>query len=452
MMTQENIDVSLPAVTALEEEIRRCENEFTRRTQRVDHLVHNIVLLWATLGLEPSGDQDHLIEQLYRQVRIDDKIPLYNQLVSDKGLQAITQLFKRLEDTKQECEFRKQEIIQSLYQMWERLRIDHQERDLLLKNSQGLTTVDMKMLEEEQRRLIKLKEERVGDFINATREELACLWDQLYMSDTERRMFGPAFTDEHDENALEAHENEVARLQLLVEDRKHILEKVEQHMNILQEIKDFESTTNDPSRLFGKGQRDPGRLLREEKFRKRVHRELPKIEKELKGALNEFETTTKRAFNVYGEPYLKVLENRDKRNNELRDDNDPKTPRRTNEEAFNRQQIVSPVRQSPTTRSIFRTPQPTRTQATTASPRKLRRQLSAQTQTSGESILHRVRENNIKEQQQKTSPNKRKRSNTELSSSGNSQEMSELDINCKEESTLSFELDRPIRKLRVSLS
>ncbi|KAL0097658.1 microtubule associated protein-domain-containing protein [Phycomyces blakesleeanus] len=531
MMTEDSIDVSLPAVTALEEEIRRSEDEFTRRTQRVDHLVHNIVSLWTTLGLTPFSDQDHLIDQLNRLVRIDDKIPLYNQLVGDSGLQSITQLFRKLEDTRQECEFRRQEIVQSLHQMWDRLRIDHQTRNQLLQNCQGLTTRDIQMLEEEQSRLKRLKEERVGDFINATREELACLWDQLYMSDNERRMFGPAFTDIHDENALEAHENEVARLQLLVEDRKHILEKVEQHMNILQEIKDFENTTNDPSRLFGKGQRDPGRLLREEKFRKRVHRELPKIERELKGALNEFETTTKKTFNVYGESYLKVLESRDKRNTEMRsDDNDPKTPRRTNEEAFYRQQIISPIRQSPTTRSIFRTPQPTRTQAITASPRRqLRRQLSAQPQSnSGDSILHRVRENNIKQQhrhqhhhqdppqqqqqqqqqqqdqdqdqeleleleqelelepeleqkqtqqeQQKSLvqrqrqqlqqakqkkqhqigqqqnikiSNKRKRSNNDIMlSSGNSQEMSELDINSKEESTSSFELERPIRKLR----
>jgi hypothetical protein len=34
---------------------------------------------------------------------------------------------------------------------------------------------------------------------------------------------------------------------------------------------------SDPNRLFGKGQRDPGRLLREEKFRRRIARELPKV-------------------------------------------------------------------------------------------------------------------------------------------------------------------------------
>lgn len=38
-----------------------------------------------------------------------------------------------------------------------------------------------------------------------------------------------------------------------------------------------QASMSDPNRLFGKGQRDPGRLLREEKFRRRIAREMPKV-------------------------------------------------------------------------------------------------------------------------------------------------------------------------------
>lgn len=79
------------------------------------------------------------------------------------------------------------------------------------------------------------------------------------------------------DEVLEAHENEISRLRLEVEDSKYILDRIDKYMQLKEEIEEFEASTRDPNRLFGKGQRDPGRLLREEKFRKRVDRELPKV-------------------------------------------------------------------------------------------------------------------------------------------------------------------------------
>jgi hypothetical protein len=82
-------------------------------------------------------------------------------------------------------------------------------------------------------------------------------------------------------------------------------------MRLRKEVSEFEASTKDPNRLFSsKGnQRDPGRLLREEKFRKRISRELPKTTKELEGALAEFESIKGRPFFVYGQPYLQVIIN-----------------------------------------------------------------------------------------------------------------------------------------------
>ena len=44
-----------------------------------------------------------------------------------------------------------------------------------------------------------------------------------------------------------------------------------------QEEKELAAAASDQSRLLGRGRRDPGRLLREEKMRKRVTREKPKV-------------------------------------------------------------------------------------------------------------------------------------------------------------------------------
>lgn len=39
---------------------------------------------------------------------------------------------------------------------------------------------------------------------------------------------------------LEAHEKEITRTHILIEDQKHILERVEKHMRLVEEIKQFE--------------------------------------------------------------------------------------------------------------------------------------------------------------------------------------------------------------------
>jgi protein regulator of cytokinesis 1 len=57
-----------------------------------------------------------------------------------------------------------------------------------------------------------------------------------------------------------------------------ILTKLARYFGLLDEMRQLEESANDPSRLTGRGQRgDPGRLLREEKQRKRVAKEKPKV-------------------------------------------------------------------------------------------------------------------------------------------------------------------------------
>lgn len=53
--------------------------------------------------------------------------------------------------------------------------------------------------------------------------------------------------------------------------------------------------------------RDPGKLLREEKMRKRIAKELPKLEADLKKVLEKWEDEYGRPFTVHGERYLDTI-------------------------------------------------------------------------------------------------------------------------------------------------
>ncbi|KAI9303606.1 microtubule associated protein-domain-containing protein [Cunninghamella echinulata] len=402
LIIEKDIDVSLPTVTCLEEEIRRCENEYVNRAQQVDFGTERILQLWKQLGLAPKNDFEYTVDQLYKENQSDKKVYLYAKLVQESQLNRILQTIAQLEDIKQQREFRKQEIEQHLYRLWSKLQTNDVEKDTFLLNNNGISSIELNNYEKELERMLKLKSERVQDFILDARNELENLWNQLYFSREERNSFTVFESDDYNDIILEKHENEIERLKHLVEDRKYILDKVERHMKLLQEIQDFESSTNDPKRLFSKGQRDPGRLLREEKFRKRIARELPKSKRELVGALREFQTSTGAPFTVYGECYLDKLESENNESTGTAATNSvyrrATTPRRSITNSITRAPLTTPHNRLQS-KLNFRTPQANRKlnmeseniTNTKDEWQKLESQVSSTT-----SILHRVRQNNIR--------------------------------------------------------
>lgn len=62
-----------------------------------------------------------------------------------------------------------------------------------------------------------------------------------------------------------------------------MLASIKKYFDICEEEKELERAAGDQTRLLGRGGgRDPGRLLREEKMRKRVGKEKPKVRSEVR--------------------------------------------------------------------------------------------------------------------------------------------------------------------------
>lgn len=145
--------------------------------------------------------------------------------------------------------------------------------------------------------MIDLKRERMGEFIWNARSEIESLWNELMTEEDERADFA-AFVDgrflfrllchwnevhvrridEHTEDLLSQHEHEIARLKAEVRLKTPLLASIKKYFDICEEEKELERAASDQTRLLGRGGgRDPGRLLREEKMRKRVGKEKPKV-------------------------------------------------------------------------------------------------------------------------------------------------------------------------------
>jgi len=116
--------------------------------------------------------------------------------------------------------------------------------------------------------------------------------------------------DVYTDALLASHEMEIRRLQLLLEERAPIISMIDKHRSLVNDREQLAILASDSSRLVsrgGSGNRDPTRLLREEKMRKRIAKELPKVEVELKKILEDWEAERGEPFLVNGEPYLKIL-------------------------------------------------------------------------------------------------------------------------------------------------
>lgn len=104
------------------------------------------------------------------------------------------------------------------------------------------------------------------------------------------------------------HEAEISNLEQLREERGPILSLVDKHRSLLEDQEQLVISSNDANRLMQRGgARDPTRLLREEKMRKRIAKDLPKVEAELRAALEQWEEENGTPFTVKGEDYLEVL-------------------------------------------------------------------------------------------------------------------------------------------------
>lgn len=158
--------------------------------------------------------------------------------------------------------------------------------------------------------MLELKQDHLHIFVEDAREALAELWEKLYFSEQEILHFSPARSEAMSDALLVAHEMEIQRLRDLLNERSPIISLIDKHRSLINDRESLARSVNDSSRLIsrgGTGNRDPTRLLREEKTRKRIAKELPKIELDLKRALEQWEDEYGETFLVKGEDYLQTL-------------------------------------------------------------------------------------------------------------------------------------------------
>ncbi|KAH0016089.1 hypothetical protein KCU78_g7974, partial [Aureobasidium melanogenum] len=299
-----SFDVSPSYVTSLDDAFTRVYEEYNKRLVTVQTLAEEIIMLWGELGT-PQAQIDSTIVKHARNA--PEQLGLHledlNRLKSKK---------EKLFGEKRNREVRLEELKEAIETLWDKLGVEESERKPFLASNRGCGLRAINEFEDELARLNELKRQNLHLFVEDARFKLQELWDGLYFSEEEMLEFTPAFSDVYSDALLEAHEAEIARLEALREQRAPTLAMVDKYRSLVKDRDDLAASSQDASRLMLRGQkgekRDPTRLLREEKMRKRIAKELPKVESDLRQILEEWEEEYGRPFLVHGERYLDELE------------------------------------------------------------------------------------------------------------------------------------------------
>ena len=299
-----NFDLSPSYVNTLDDEFTRVYEEYLRRLSFVQSTSEDIVKLWAELGT-PQAQTDAAIIQYYREA--PEQLGLY-----ESDLTSLKSKRERLLDEKRARERKIKDTKAAVESLWDRFGVEEADRKSFLAANRGSGLRVINSFQDELARLNELKRQNMHLFVEDARARLQDLWDSLYFSEEEILDFTPAFSDVCNDALLKTHEAEIERLNALKEQRAPMLHLVDRHRGLLEERDALNASSQDASRLMARGnkgeKRDPGKLLREEKMRKRIAKELPKVEAELRTELLQWEEDFGRPFLVYGERYVDELE------------------------------------------------------------------------------------------------------------------------------------------------
>ena len=301
---------------------RRDASSVQRSSQAIDDLLSETPTR-ASLGGQPARNSGDLAMQLSSATKTAEPPAAPSHLLepSEINLQKAARKLQWLEAEKLRREMLIQELYDELSELWAKFDVPEEEMDAFVMDHRGSTMEVIGAYQAELEKMKQLKAQHMSLFITKTRERIATLWDSLFLTDQERQAsFPPFFIDvsaDADPNLdeplptdeiLASHEQMIDLLTEQVRVKAPVLKVIGRYKELLDEARQLDESASDGSRLLGRSNRgDPGRLLREEKMRKRVKVQKPKIEAELLKVIPVWEEEHGEPFTINGVRYLDEL-------------------------------------------------------------------------------------------------------------------------------------------------
>ncbi|TIA87040.1 hypothetical protein E3P99_03444 [Wallemia hederae] len=317
-------DVTLFSLRSMEQNLTRAETELNRRRELLKGLLvgltNSLIEIIEPLP-QPTQAQDKSIAkfedaffpQIPKLLELEDENIIDTVLETLTPTDALLAHTERLVDEYEQEKLRRENEIQTLYDelspLWDKLDVGDEDREAFINANMGSTLAVIEAYHQELNRMLELKRENMALFVQRIRGDIEKLWDFIQIGPNERTAF-TAFTDDSfNDECLAQHEQMLATLQEEKNTKGRILTKVHLYHQVVSEEKQLQESASDVSRLLGRGPRDPGRLIREEKMRKRVAKK-PVIERDLLDMLDGWESENGRLFLINDEHFAQTLRDR----------------------------------------------------------------------------------------------------------------------------------------------
>ncbi|KAM4593922.1 protein regulator of cytokinesis 1b isoform 3-T3 [Odontesthes bonariensis] len=248
------------------------------------------------------GELDHTPETSFEKDIVCEDEDSF--CLSRDNITSLKLLLCQLEERKAENEAMCESHREKIQRLWDRLQVPQEERAIFNEHMVASKKRNLQALQSEVQRLEELKLLNIRNVTDAIRSEIAVFWEKCFFSIDQRQEFAPYFSEDFNEELLALHDDEIQRLKQHYEDHKELFDGVHRWEENWRHYLELEKKATDPTRFANRG----GNLLKEEKQRSDLHKNLPKLEKKLKAQIDAWESEQAREFLVNGQKFLQYVE------------------------------------------------------------------------------------------------------------------------------------------------
>lgn len=293
--------------------------EKNKREIKLAKAAKDILELWTVLDIRARNEREEHIESGN----------LDSFQLSNENMQWLEQMKQSLTMTLEENKKLQKSLMTKVQSLWTRMELPEEDQKKFLEQHTGFSDHLIVKLKEEVRRLEELKLQNLERFIKLTREEIEKYWDLMFYSEEDKRLFTPYYSEHVGENLLSEHEKKLECLVQEYNNYENLYMTIKSRNKMWERWEEMECKESDPNRFDNRG----GKLLKEEKERKKISRDLPKCEESIVRDISTWENDTGRIFTVYGHKFSDYL-NHQKEELQLRKDQMKENKQRAKEEAM----------------------------------------------------------------------------------------------------------------------
>ncbi|CAH2041512.1 unnamed protein product, partial [Iphiclides podalirius] len=294
---QELQEIPLPSEEELDKLKDHLEVLQAERDKRAEIFLNTQVEIkdiMEKLQIKPQNKFEHLV---VTSLSVDFK-------VTDLNMDRLAKLQQDLQEKYQQTNNRVLELRERLMKLWDCLEEDHIYRENFLQAHPGCNPHTENAIKEEIRRCDQIKRQKIQVFVANVRTKIKLMWDNIMYSTQEREEFVHYFQDIFTEDTLTLHELYLEKITKFYNEHKNIFEMVVTRKNLWLKMTELEARATEPGRYQNRG----GQLLREERERKAIASNLPKIEAQIRDLVTEYEARTGNTFTVDGKPLLELMQ------------------------------------------------------------------------------------------------------------------------------------------------